>query len=206
MLSKANTVYLANDTTPEDRLSPRLAHVAIEEASWIDDEQVQDRGHLSESAKGCDRDTARARRPLRSPHPKRRVVRGKETDEAGPAAGVHLPPNPCRRSVPMRHLRRAQLYEESPFLALRRRDRGRRRRSDGGIGGYRYAAHLGRNQSSPATTLGALPSSYVRSFLSHGRTGAVAKRMRSASREAHVRGRRHSAKCNVGLQAARNPR
>ena len=42
MLSKANTVYLANDPTPEDRLSPRLAHVAIEEASWIDDEQVQD--------------------------------------------------------------------------------------------------------------------------------------------------------------------
>ena len=42
MLSKANTVYLANDQTPEDRLSPRLAHIAIEEASWIDDEQVQD--------------------------------------------------------------------------------------------------------------------------------------------------------------------
>ena len=42
MLSKANTVYLANRPNPDDRLSPRLAHIAIEEASWIDDEQVQD--------------------------------------------------------------------------------------------------------------------------------------------------------------------
>ena len=57
MLSKANTVHLANDPTPEDRLSPRLAHVAIEEASWIDDEQVQDMwsGLLasSTSPEGC---------------------------------------------------------------------------------------------------------------------------------------------------------
>ena len=42
MLSKANTVYLANGPNPDDRLSPRLAHIAIEEASWIDDDQVQD--------------------------------------------------------------------------------------------------------------------------------------------------------------------
>ena len=57
MLSKANTVHLSNDPNPDDRLSPRLAHVAIEEASWIDDEQVQDMwsGLLasSTSQEGC---------------------------------------------------------------------------------------------------------------------------------------------------------
>ena len=40
-LSKANSIYLSNSPSPTDRLSPRLAHVAIEEASWIDDDQVQ---------------------------------------------------------------------------------------------------------------------------------------------------------------------
>lgn len=41
MLSRANSIYLSNSASPTDRLSPRLAHVAIEEASWIDDDQVQ---------------------------------------------------------------------------------------------------------------------------------------------------------------------
>ena len=41
MLSGANTIYLSNNPHPADRLSPRLAHVAIEAASWIDDDQVQ---------------------------------------------------------------------------------------------------------------------------------------------------------------------
>ena len=42
MLSGANTIYLSNNPHPADRLSPRLAYVAIEEASWIDDDQIQD--------------------------------------------------------------------------------------------------------------------------------------------------------------------
>ena len=42
MLSRANSIYLSNNPSPVDRLSPRLAHVAIEEASWIDDDQIQD--------------------------------------------------------------------------------------------------------------------------------------------------------------------
>ena len=42
MLSRANTIHLSNNPNPADRLSPRLAHVAIEEASWIDDDQIQD--------------------------------------------------------------------------------------------------------------------------------------------------------------------
>ena len=42
MLSRANTIYLSNNPNPADRLSPRLAYVAIEEASWIDDDQIQD--------------------------------------------------------------------------------------------------------------------------------------------------------------------
>ena len=52
MLSKANTVHLSNNPNPADRLSPRLAHIAIEEASWIDDEQIQDMwsGLLASSA------------------------------------------------------------------------------------------------------------------------------------------------------------
>ena len=41
MLSRANSIYLSNSPSPTDRLSPRLAHVAIEEASWIDEDQVQ---------------------------------------------------------------------------------------------------------------------------------------------------------------------
>ncbi len=42
MLNKANKRYLSNDPNPADALSPRLVHLAIEEASWIDDEQIQD--------------------------------------------------------------------------------------------------------------------------------------------------------------------
>ena len=42
MLNKANTTYLANNPNPADRLSPRLAHIAIREASWIDDDGIQD--------------------------------------------------------------------------------------------------------------------------------------------------------------------
>ena len=41
MLSRANSIYLSNSPSQTDRLSPRLAHVAIEAASWIDDDQVQ---------------------------------------------------------------------------------------------------------------------------------------------------------------------
>ena len=41
MLSKANSIHLSNSPSPTDRLNPRLAQVAIEEASWIDDDQVQ---------------------------------------------------------------------------------------------------------------------------------------------------------------------
>ena len=42
MLSRANTIYLSNNPNPSDQLSPRLAHIAIEEASWIDDNQIQE--------------------------------------------------------------------------------------------------------------------------------------------------------------------
>ena len=42
MLSGTNTIYLSNNPDPADRLSPRLAYVAIEEASWMDDDQIQD--------------------------------------------------------------------------------------------------------------------------------------------------------------------
>ena len=42
MLNRANSVYLSNNPRSTDRLSPRLAHIAIEEASWIDDDQVQE--------------------------------------------------------------------------------------------------------------------------------------------------------------------
>ena len=42
MLSKANSIYHSNRPSPTDRVSPRLAHVAVEEASWIDDDQVQE--------------------------------------------------------------------------------------------------------------------------------------------------------------------
>lgn len=41
MLSGAHTIYLSNNPAPADRLSPRLAYVAIEEASWIDDDHIQ---------------------------------------------------------------------------------------------------------------------------------------------------------------------
>ena len=41
MLNRTNTIYHSNNPNPADRLSPRLAQVAIEEASWIDDEQIQ---------------------------------------------------------------------------------------------------------------------------------------------------------------------
>ncbi len=41
MLDKANTIFLANGPGSADRVSPRLAQIAIEAASWIDDEQVQ---------------------------------------------------------------------------------------------------------------------------------------------------------------------
>ena len=40
-LDKANKLYLANSLGSTDRLSPRLAHVATEAASWIDDDLVQ---------------------------------------------------------------------------------------------------------------------------------------------------------------------
>ena len=42
MLSRANTIYLSNNPNPADRSNPRLVQIAIEEASWIDDEQIQD--------------------------------------------------------------------------------------------------------------------------------------------------------------------
>ena len=41
MLDKANKVFLANSPRSTDQLSPRLAQIAIEAASWIDDDQVQ---------------------------------------------------------------------------------------------------------------------------------------------------------------------
>ena len=41
MLSNANSIFLSNSPSPTDRLSPRLAHVAIDEASWMDEDQVQ---------------------------------------------------------------------------------------------------------------------------------------------------------------------
>ena len=52
MLSRANTIYLSNDPNPADQLSPRLADIAISEASWITDDQIQDMwsGLLASSA------------------------------------------------------------------------------------------------------------------------------------------------------------
>ena len=41
MLSGANVIYHSNNPNPADQLSPRLAYIAIEEASWIDDEEIQ---------------------------------------------------------------------------------------------------------------------------------------------------------------------
>ena len=41
MLNRANEINLSHGPNPTERLSPRLAHVAIEEASWIEDDQVQ---------------------------------------------------------------------------------------------------------------------------------------------------------------------
>lgn len=41
MLDRANDIHLSTNPSTTERLSPRLAHVAIEEASWIEDEQVQ---------------------------------------------------------------------------------------------------------------------------------------------------------------------
>ena len=41
MLHRANELHLSRSPDPTERLSPRLAHIAIEEASWIEDEQVQ---------------------------------------------------------------------------------------------------------------------------------------------------------------------
>ena len=42
MLNRANEFHLFRSPDPTERLSPRLAHIAIEEASWIEDEQVQE--------------------------------------------------------------------------------------------------------------------------------------------------------------------
>ncbi len=39
-LNKADKIYLANNPNLADQLSPRLAHVAITEASWIDDDGI----------------------------------------------------------------------------------------------------------------------------------------------------------------------
>jgi hypothetical protein len=41
MLSTAYQVYLTNNPSNTDQLNPRLAHIAIEEASWIDSDKVQ---------------------------------------------------------------------------------------------------------------------------------------------------------------------
>ena len=41
MLDRANALHLANNPDPNERLSPQLAHIAIEAASWIEDAQVQ---------------------------------------------------------------------------------------------------------------------------------------------------------------------
>ena len=42
MLNRANEIHLSRSPDPSERLSPRLAHIAIEEASWIEDAQVQE--------------------------------------------------------------------------------------------------------------------------------------------------------------------
>ena len=42
MLNRANDFHLSRSPDPTEQLSPRLAHIAIEEASWIEDEQVQE--------------------------------------------------------------------------------------------------------------------------------------------------------------------
>ena len=41
MLNRANELQLSRSPNPTERLSPRLAHLAIEEASWIEDDEVQ---------------------------------------------------------------------------------------------------------------------------------------------------------------------
>ena len=41
VLDQANTIHVASDPDPEDVLSPRLAHGAIEAASWVEDDQLQ---------------------------------------------------------------------------------------------------------------------------------------------------------------------
>ena len=41
MLDRANTIYNSSEPDPTGRLNPRLTLLAIEEASWIDDDQVQ---------------------------------------------------------------------------------------------------------------------------------------------------------------------
>ncbi|MDE0101131.1 MAG: hypothetical protein OXN89_02015 [Bryobacterales bacterium] len=42
MLDRANKIYLSNEPVGTDRLSPRLANLAIEESSWIEDDSVQE--------------------------------------------------------------------------------------------------------------------------------------------------------------------
>lgn len=41
MLDRANAICNSSEPNPTDRLNPRLTLLAIEEASWIDDDQVQ---------------------------------------------------------------------------------------------------------------------------------------------------------------------
>ena len=41
MLDRANAICNSSESDPTDRLNPRLTLFAIEEASWIDDDQVQ---------------------------------------------------------------------------------------------------------------------------------------------------------------------
>ena len=42
MLDRANEISLSHGPNRTERLSPRLAHVAIDEASWVEDDQVQE--------------------------------------------------------------------------------------------------------------------------------------------------------------------
>lgn len=42
MLSRANDIHLKAMPNVNERISPRLVHVAIEEASWSDDQQIQE--------------------------------------------------------------------------------------------------------------------------------------------------------------------
>ena len=41
MLDQANGIYCSNAPDPADRLNPRLTLFAIEEASWVDDDQIR---------------------------------------------------------------------------------------------------------------------------------------------------------------------